>query len=221
MVFLDLDLHQRPFSQIGSLFFKEDVSPELQSRQLYLRERDNKEPAEKYKIGPVVEKQYWYNGSADGDRPAMVSFIQATCGLVLQKAESHAASAASSSPSPSSLLSGSRPFDLPELRRLLQQCISMTPHIIPLERGLTAPYLIDPDLSRSNVIVKPSGAANVVQYIDWQGAFSLPYLLSTRLPQAVLYEGKRIASPHDPFTFPDFGLSCRTEGVRGPQAETR
>ncbi len=69
MLFLDLHLHQRPFSQIGSLFFKEDVSPELQSRPLYLEEKDNEEPAaEKYRIGPVVEKQYWFNEPVEGDR---------------------------------------------------------------------------------------------------------------------------------------------------------
>ncbi|PBK63880.1 hypothetical protein ARMSODRAFT_893717 [Armillaria solidipes] len=207
ILFLDLALHQRPFSQIGSLFFKEDVSPELQSRPLYLTEKDNEEPAaEKYRIGPVVDRQYWFNGPVEGDRgpwPDMLSFIQATCRLALQKAEYQASSAVSSSPSPSSLLSRSKPSDLPELRRLLQQCISMAPYIIPSERGLTAPYLIHPDLSRSNVIVKPSGAANVVSYIDWQGAFAVPYLQSARLPPAMLYEGKLITMPDDPFTLPE------------------
>ncbi|KAK0460534.1 uncharacterized protein EV420DRAFT_1478305 [Desarmillaria tabescens] len=59
MLFLDLGLHQRPFSQIGSLFFKEDVSPELQSQPLYAREKDNEElAAKKYRIGPAVDKQY-------------------------------------------------------------------------------------------------------------------------------------------------------------------
>ncbi len=51
------------------MFFKEDVSPELQSRPLYLEEKDNEEPAaEKYRIGPVVEKQYWFNEPVEGDR---------------------------------------------------------------------------------------------------------------------------------------------------------
>ncbi|KAK0447228.1 kinase-like domain-containing protein [Armillaria borealis] len=207
MLFLDLALHRRPFSQIGSLFFKEDVSPELQSRPLYLEEKDNEEPAaEKYRIGPVVEKQYWFNEPIEGDRGPwldMVSFIQATCRLALRRAESQASSAASSSPSPSSLLSRSKPSDLPELRQLLQQCISMAPYIIPSERGLTAPYLFHPDLSRSNVIVKPAGAANVVSYIDWQGAVALPYLQSISLPEAVLYKGKLIPMPDDPFALPE------------------
>ncbi|PBK95970.1 hypothetical protein ARMGADRAFT_924773 [Armillaria gallica] len=69
MLFLDLDLHQWPFSQIGSLFFKEDVGPELQSRPLYAREKDNEKPdAKKYRIRPVVNKQYWFNEPIEGDR---------------------------------------------------------------------------------------------------------------------------------------------------------
>ncbi|PBK63885.1 hypothetical protein ARMSODRAFT_520005 [Armillaria solidipes] len=215
MLFLDLALHQRPLSQIGSLFFKEDVSPELQSKSLYLTEKDNEEPAaEKYRIGPVVDRQYWFNGPVEGDRgpwPDMLSFIQATCRLALQKAEYQASSAVSSSPSPGSLLSRSKPSDLPELRRLLQQCISMTPHIIPLECGLTAPYLIHPDLSGCNVIVKPSRAAIVVSYIDWQGAMALPYLQSISLPEAVLYEGKLIPMPDDPFALPEISLDLPPE----------
>ncbi|KAK0438667.1 kinase-like domain-containing protein [Armillaria borealis] len=198
MLFLDIDLHQWPFSQIGSLFFKEDVSPELQGRPLYAREKDNEKPdAEKYWIGPVVNKQYWFDKPIEGDRGP----CKARYGVFHS---SHLpSSAASPSPSPSSLISRSKPSDLPELRQLLQQCILMAPHIIPSDRRLIVPYLTHPDLSRSNVIVKPSGAANVVSYIDWQGAVALPYFQSISLPDAILYEGKLISVPDDPFASPE------------------
>ncbi len=139
----------------------------------------------------------------------MASFIQATCHLALRRVESQASSAASSSPSPGSLLSRSKASDLPELRQLLQQCISMAPHIIPSDRRLIVPYLTHPDLSRSNVIVKPSGAANIVSYIDWQGAVALPYFQSISLPDAILYEGKLISMPDDPFASPELPSDIR------------
>ncbi len=79
MIHFDIDIHQRAFSQIGGLFFKEDVSSELQSRPLYLRESDNKESAaDKYRIGPVVDNQYWFGGEEPvvGDRgPCRQVFI--------------------------------------------------------------------------------------------------------------------------------------------------
>ncbi|KAK0460561.1 uncharacterized protein EV420DRAFT_1641108 [Desarmillaria tabescens] len=167
MLFLDLGLHQRPFSQNGSLFFKKSVSPELQS-WLYARERDSEEPAAgRYRIGPVVDKQYWFN-EPDHAWTDMASYIQVTCRLALGRAQS-------------------LPSDFAELCQLLQQCISMAPHINLPERGLTVPYLIHPDLLRSNVIVKPSEAANVISYIDWQHAVSLPYFQNTRLPQRLFF----------------------------------
>ncbi|PBK85292.1 hypothetical protein ARMGADRAFT_560897 [Armillaria gallica] len=129
-----MDIHRRPFSQVGSLFFREDVIPELQSRLLHLRESDNKESfADKYRIGPIVDDQYWVGREEPvaGDRcpwPDMTTFLQATYRLALRRAESQAASVASSCPSFSSLLSRSKPDDIPELRQLLYHCISMVPY---------------------------------------------------------------------------------------------
>lgn len=58
LILFDVRLHGRSFSQIGSLFFKEDVITELQDRPFYLKEEHNNElAAEKYRIGPVVDKQ--------------------------------------------------------------------------------------------------------------------------------------------------------------------
>ncbi|KAK0447244.1 kinase-like domain-containing protein [Armillaria borealis] len=209
LIHFDIDIHQRPFSQIGSLFFKEDVSPKLQSRPLYLRESDNKESvADKYRIGPIVDNQYWFGGEEPvvGDRgpwPDMTTFLQATCRLALRRAEYQAASVASSCPSSSSLLSRSKPDDLPELRQLLRHCISMVPYLTPSEPAIVYPFLSHPDLSRSNVIVQSSGAANIVSYIDWQGAAATPYLMGPDLPPAMRYEGSLIPFPDDPFSPPD------------------
>ncbi|KAK0460523.1 kinase-like domain-containing protein [Desarmillaria tabescens] len=206
LISFDIHLHGRFFSQIGSLFFKEDVSPELRDRPLYLKEEHNTEPAaQKYRIGPVVDKQYWFNEYVEGDRGPwldMTSFIQTTCRLAHCKAESQAASASSSHPRPSSLLSRSKPHDLPELRRLLQQCISLAPYLNPSEPALTAPRLTHPDLSRSNILVAPTGAANVQSYIDWQGAMTLPYIQGAIISPAVLYGGNLIPLPDDPFSMP-------------------
>ncbi|KAK0499105.1 hypothetical protein EDD18DRAFT_1103542 [Armillaria luteobubalina] len=91
--------------------------PELHSRPIYMAKKVNKEDvAEKYRIGPVIDKQYRLNELMEGDRgpwPDMVSFIQATCRSALRRAGSRASSAASSSPSPSSLMGRSMPSGLP------------------------------------------------------------------------------------------------------------
>ncbi len=133
----------------------------------------------------------------------MTTFLQATSRLALRRAEYQVASAASSCPSSSSLLSRSKPGDLPELRQLLHHCISVVPYLTPSEPAIAYPFLTHPDLSRSNVIVQPSGAAKILSYIDWQGAAAIPYLMGPDLPPAIRYEGSLIQFPDDPFSLPE------------------
>lgn len=68
------------FSQIGSLYFKDDVSPELQARPLFAVEEYNVDDptdiSQKYRIGPIVDREWWRGGrrGVDADRgPCMFS----------------------------------------------------------------------------------------------------------------------------------------------------
>jgi hypothetical protein len=49
------------FSHIGSLYFKEDVSEELQSLPLFSSNKDATiaQLSEKYRIGPLIDRQWW------------------------------------------------------------------------------------------------------------------------------------------------------------------
>lgn len=47
------------FSQYGSIFYKEDVSPELQSRPLYAEGEIEDECSERFRIGPSVERRFY------------------------------------------------------------------------------------------------------------------------------------------------------------------
>jgi hypothetical protein len=49
------------FSHIGSLYFKEDVSEELQSFPLFSENKDSHiaQFSERYRIGPLIDRQWW------------------------------------------------------------------------------------------------------------------------------------------------------------------
>jgi hypothetical protein len=49
------------FSHIGSLYFKEDVSEELQSLPLFSENKDANiaQFSDKYRIGPLIDRQWW------------------------------------------------------------------------------------------------------------------------------------------------------------------
>ena len=50
----------RRFSQIGSLYYKEDVEPELQGRPLYADGADDDDDASvRFRIGPYVDWEVW------------------------------------------------------------------------------------------------------------------------------------------------------------------
>ena len=71
------------FAQYGSLYFKEDVSAELQSRPLLAEGVGNGADssvarfADKYRIGPLVDRQWWRGARAEMDLdrgPCMARF---------------------------------------------------------------------------------------------------------------------------------------------------
>lgn len=59
--FLDIEsrISSNNFSQIGSLYFKEDVTPELQNRPLFADGNAGDSASEKYRIGPTVQRDFW------------------------------------------------------------------------------------------------------------------------------------------------------------------
>ena len=63
--FTDLELRWESlsFSQIGSLYFKHDVSTELQQRPLFSKDTvlDDRlrAAADKYRVGPIADRQWW------------------------------------------------------------------------------------------------------------------------------------------------------------------
>jgi hypothetical protein len=67
------------FSQIGSLYFKEDVSEELQSLPLFSENKDARieQFSEKYRIGPIIDRQWWRGERAclDLDRGPCKCFV--------------------------------------------------------------------------------------------------------------------------------------------------
>lgn len=53
-----------PFSQYGSIYYKEDVDPRLQERPLYAEGIDEDELSGRFRIGPSVERRFYRGGRA-------------------------------------------------------------------------------------------------------------------------------------------------------------
>ena len=52
------------FSQFGSIYYKEDVDPELQARPLYAEGTPEDESSHRFRIGPSVDRRFYRGGRA-------------------------------------------------------------------------------------------------------------------------------------------------------------
>jgi len=55
----------RRFSQIGSLYYKEDVEPALQEHRLYAEGEPDDDGSDRFRIGPCVDWDIWRGRRAD------------------------------------------------------------------------------------------------------------------------------------------------------------
>ena len=56
---------RHPFSQMGSLYYKEDAEPALQGRPLYAEGVESDDASERFRIGPYVDWDVWRGTRAD------------------------------------------------------------------------------------------------------------------------------------------------------------
>ncbi|KAK0439089.1 kinase-like domain-containing protein [Desarmillaria tabescens] len=177
-----------PFSQIGSLYLFEDVSPELQARPLFKDDELNKNAiAQKYRIGPIVSRDWWRRGrmNVPGDRgpwPDMPSYIIAAARLELECLER---GIDVDNPNVRSKVA-----DISGIRRLLEMSIAIAPSLVPAESSVLAPVLAHPDLNIFNMIIQSEPPHPVKSFIDWQGAIIAPIFLQASLPTAVYAMGE-------------------------------
>lgn len=198
------------FSRIGSLYFKEDVSPDLRDVPLLTGavDDDTLRLSEKYRIGPLIDYQWWR-----GDRthmcldrgPCMSPFPNIACSSSdASTAGRDATSFFRAAAQNEQAILAQQSSNLVQYRRkpthdyathskLLSMYITAVPHFVPTTNDdLCAPTLWHPDLTLNNVFVSASGIANLEGLIDWQHATVLPYFMFAHLPPAVIYDGDKI-----------------------------
>ncbi|KAG0707244.1 kinase-like domain-containing protein, partial [Suillus ampliporus] len=178
------------FSQYGSLYFKEDVVPELQTRPLFAGEVDDslKCFAEKYRIGPLVDR-HWWRGTRSQIALDWGPWRDATS-YYLAAAKNEQRLLVQHTPN-SEIPSLRRPPMHPREThlRLLDMYIRAIPLVLPQDSALSAPTLWHPDLSLGNIFISESHVPSIQGVIDWQHAAVLPYFQQVALPPAIVYDG--------------------------------
>ncbi|KAF8576253.1 hypothetical protein K439DRAFT_1397523 [Ramaria rubella] len=202
------------FSQIGSLYYKEDVAPELQTRRLYARDVPDDEASDKFRIGPTLQREFWRGERIDmdidrGPWPDSLSYGSAIVKCEQKWLKIYAHPRALGHP-----LRFSADEEDPEIHvRMLDRFESVVPYIIR-DSDFFYHTLWHTDLHDSNIMVHPDGFPEIIGIIDWQEWIG-PRFLRAVFPRLLSYEGDMIdlgaAKPSLPEDFEELSEEQKDE----------
>ncbi|EIN13546.1 hypothetical protein PUNSTDRAFT_129226 [Punctularia strigosozonata HHB-11173 SS5] len=170
------------FSQIGSLYFKEDVSDELKSRRLYAPDVPDDEASDIYRIGPTVQHDFWKDERKDldidrGPWPDIHSYA-----VAVAERERRWITAFARDPPSGAFLKG--PFRSPDQHHRLLDAFLATVQGLEIPSDFSPFVLWHPDAHRANVLVQEHGPPEVTGLVDWQHAWIGPRFLQLLVPPA-------------------------------------
>ncbi|KAL4244381.1 Mitochondrial inheritance protein 9 [Abortiporus biennis] len=174
------------FSQIGSLYFKEDVSEELQGRPLFSKsvnlDENLRKASEKYRVGPIADRHWWRCGRANmdldrGPWPDVASYFRAAV---------HSEIAFIKSPYALSSPFRRAPLETREEHlKLLNDYLTLIPYILPPDEFCT-PTIWHPDPNGGNIM--NGSNFEITGLIDWQHTVIAPYFTQhLAIPTAFKY----------------------------------
>lgn len=177
-----------PFSQYGSIYYKEDVDPLLQAKPLYAEGQQPDDCSERFRIGPSVERRFYRGERARllidrGPWTDVRSYIKAAVDCEMKWIQSY-----SNSPCAQNQL-GARHSAVQHIV-LLKKWLSLAPSVLPSHEHCI-PTLSHPDLHAANVFVNDDDSMSVAAIIDWQGAAIRP-LFETVMPDLVDIDTKNL-----------------------------
>ncbi|KAL4243737.1 Mitochondrial inheritance protein 9 [Abortiporus biennis] len=190
------------FSQIGSLYFKEDVDEELQNRPLFadsvVIDEQLLKASHKYRVGPVASRLWWRGESARmkldrGPWPDVTSYFRAAILSEMAFIQSpYAARAPFRRP----------PFhSVDEHFRLLDNCLKILPFLLPPAK-FCSPTIWHPDMTEVNIMTGPN--FELTGLVDWQHSIIAPYFQQhTSIPEAFRYTAGDLLPMID-FEDPDY-----------------
>ncbi|KAL0952751.1 hypothetical protein HGRIS_006980 [Hohenbuehelia grisea] len=196
------EFQKASFSGIGSLYFKDDVSSDLQQRPLFVGDVPPKYEAvkDKYRIGPLADRHYWRGPRGDGmydngPWPNILSYFIAVAQNQLLFLRHHAKDDAPFR---------RQPFHSRDVHEAtIRTYIETIPLILPPEEAQT-PMLWHPDLNAQNIIVDPDDRPVIHSVIDWQDTAILPFFMQGTPPPLVMLDSDEFGfQPKDGIREPD------------------
>ncbi|KAF4151201.1 hypothetical protein CNMCM6069_004353 [Aspergillus lentulus] len=158
VVEIERKLMSARFTSHGSLYYK-DAYPY------------RKELTGKFVIGPTTERSFWENGKHDldidrGPWDSAQEYLSAVANREIASIQNQGSKTA---------------IAMDSHVRLLEQVLTLLPHILPLEE-LSSPALLHHDLHSDNIFVDDADPTKISSIIDWRAVYSAPLSMQARFP---------------------------------------
>jgi hypothetical protein len=176
-------LSKLPFSSTGSLYFRKDITPSLQTS---LYQKDHAGEDDQFCIGPIADYMFWYGRRAglELNRGPWQSHVDYLSSIAQKEIEWTQRYGRSMEPPtfPHNAL-GLGVHSPEEHVKILRSYQSLTPHLLPKDptRPLSQPILRHPDPTPGNIYISPE-TGRLTCLIDWQHAGVQPRLLAAGYP---------------------------------------
>ncbi|KAE8150844.1 serine/threonine protein kinase [Aspergillus avenaceus] len=175
-----------PFGAVGSLYFKSDLSPDLQGPLYEAGTPDEAGDSKTYCIGPIADYMFWYGKRAEleldrGPWSDPKNYLLATAAKEVKWIENFGKPLESDFPHNTVFPGLHSPQDYLEL---LKKYSKIAPYLLPSDPGnyLSRPTIRHPDLTPSNVFICPD-TFKITSIIDWQHTVITPLLLTAGYPR--------------------------------------
>ncbi|KAL4892301.1 serine/threonine protein kinase [Aspergillus ambiguus] len=159
IVDIEKNIFSIPFGVVGSLYFKNDLSSELQGPLYAAGTPDEAGDSETYCIGPIADYMFWYGQRAEleldrGPWSDPKEYLLATAEKEVKRIEKFGKPLESDFPHNTVFPGLNSPKDYLEL---LKKYLKIAPSLLPRDPGnsLSRPTLRHPDLTPSNVFICP------------------------------------------------------------------
>ncbi|KAJ7442647.1 kinase-like domain-containing protein [Mycena latifolia] len=180
IVAMQKDMGSHVFSQLGNIYYTEDVAPHLRERPLYAPGTQHIPGSERFKIGPLVNRHVFPAGrilpEADlGPFPDAVSYFSALVRIEQRRLQRERA------PCDPFVIN---PEDNVPSRHIevLDDLLKLIPALLP-PLALQVPAIWHADLNPGNIFLSTGISPSVTSIIDWRDISALPYFMQAALPR--------------------------------------
>ncbi|KAG9035568.1 Phosphotransferase enzyme [Tulasnella sp. JGI-2019a] len=196
-----VDLHskflQAPLSQIGSIYYKEDVPEALRDRPFYADGYDGDERAsQRFRVGPMVTREFWSadKASLDVDRgpwPDMQSYLIA----IARSQQAWLRNCVVRRPEGDPFRRSDAEDSIEAHCAILDIFVKMVPYVTPHDYILTSPIMWHPDLNPRNIMAREALPYGISGILDWQNTRVAPVILQCEFPSSFTFRYNYIDYP--------------------------